>query len=705
MKLDNGRCNRRVRMVGVRRAVARLVGAPALVSTLTWSLTSLVSMLLVPIQLLGASNVAAAESGVRPTLPLLSAQTIDRVCPIGLASLRARVSTIEAQPPAHARDAKQVFKAWNDLQIALEDLQGPIEILNNVSPEPAIRANAEKCLVEINRFTTNLMQSAALYARFKAIKPQDAIEAKLRKDTLENFKDTGVALPAAKRRRMNIVLGRLDELKKQFSRTIRDNNTKVVFTSEEMQGLPDSYLSKAKRDAQGRYVLGFDYPSYNPFMEYADNAQARKRYQTAFANRGTPKNLETLKEAMTLRHEMAGLFGLPSYSDFVTRHKMAGTSQAVYRFLDDVSAAVEPIERRELDALRNFRASASGVSPAEAKIERWDLSYWQQKLKTQRYAIDQNTLRKYFPSDAVIPWIMQVSSTLYGIEFRQAEVPVWHPDVRYFDVVDGASKARIGGVYLDMFPREGKYGHAAVWPIRGASTLARRTPISVLVTNFDRTGLDGNELETLVHEFGHVLHGVLSHTRYLAQSGTSVERDFVEAPSQMYEEWARALEPLAMIANFCTTPCPRVDGELVQRLNAAHNFGRSIRYARQLLYARYDMDLHGSTLVDPLPLWERMESATLLGHTPDTQFPGQFDHLMNGYGAGYYGYMWSEVLALDMLSRYQGKLMNPVVGRRYRDTILSRGSEVKGADMVRAFLGREAGSKAFFDEISGQRLR
>jgi len=652
-----------------------------------------------------AATVAVAAVDARPTIPLLSADAIPGMCATGLTSLRARVSAIEAQPRARARDAGKVFKEWNDLQIALEDLQGPVEIFNNVSPEAAVRSNAEKCLVEINRFATDLLQSEKLYARFKAIKPCDAIETKLRKDALESFEDTGVALPLTKRRRMNALLGRLDELSKQFSRTIRDNNTKLVFAPEEVKGLPASYLSAAKRDEQGNYLLGFDYPSYNPFMEYADDAQARKRYQTAFANRGTPKNLETLKEAMALRHEMAGLFGLPSFADFVTRRKMAGTSEVVYKFLDEVSTAVKQVEGRELDELRDFRASATGLLPADARIQRWDISYWQQKLKAQRYAIDQNALRKYFPSDAVIPWIMQVSSTLYGIEFRQAEAPVWHPEVRYFDVYDTATKARIGGVYLDMFPREGKYGHAAVWPIRGSSTLAGRTPIAVMVTNFDRAGLDGGELETLVHEFGHVLHGVLSRTRYLSQSGTSVERDFVEAPSQMYEEWARALEPLAMISSFCTATCPTVDEALVKRLNAAHNYGRGIRYSRQLLYAGYDMNIHGRAIGEPLPMWERMEGATLLGHTPETQFPGQFDHLMNGYGAGYYGYMWSEVLALDMLSRYEGKLMNPAVGMHYRNTILSRGSEARGADMVRAFLGREAGSKAFFDEISGQRLR
>ena len=659
--------------------------------------------------LLGLALPGAAAtqpvSSVRPTIPLLAADAIPELCKSGLTNLRSQVGRLEALPAARAGDAAKVFMEWNQLQIALEDLQGPVEILNNVSPDPVVRNNAEACLVAITKFATDLLQSEKLYARFKAVKPRDAIETKLRKNVLESFEDTGVALPAAKRQRMNAILGRLDELAKEFARTVRDNNQKLTFTADELRGLPPAYLAAAKRDDKGNYLLGFDYPSYNPFMEYADDGAARKRYQIAFANRGSPKNLGTLKEAMDLRLEMAQLFGLPSYAHFAVRRKMARDPAAVYGFLEEVNVAVKRVEGRELDELRDYRMKISGASAADAKIERWDVGYWQQRLKAERYTIDQTALRKYFPTDAVIPWIMQVSSTLYGVEFKRAEVPVWHPDVQYYDVYDTASHERIAGIYMDMFPREGKFGHAAAWPTRGASTLAGRTPISTLVTNFDRVGLDSSELETLVHEFGHVLHGVLSRTRYVAQSGTSVEGDFVEAPSQMYEEWARSEEPLALIAGFCKPACPAVGADLVRRLNAAHNYGRGIRYSRQLLYAAYDMDIHGPTPGNPLPSWDRMEGATLLGHVPLTQFPGQFEHLMNGYGAGYYGYMWSEVMALDMLSRYGNKLMDPAVGMRYRKAILARGSEATGTEMVRDFLGRAPNSKAFFDEISGQRLR
>lgn len=652
---------------------------------------------------LSTAGVFAAEPE-RPLVPLLKAEEITPMCERGLADLRQRVTKLEKKPLPKSADAKQVFAEWNELQIAIENLIGPVEIWNNMSPDPKVRANSEACLVEVSKFGTDLFQSERLYKRFKTVKPGDAVERKVREDALENFEDTGVVLSPAKRARMKEILNKLELLSQEFARNLRDNNTRLTFTPDEVKGLPEAYLARARRDDKGNYLLGFEYPEYNPFMEYADNADARKRYQIAFANRGTPRNLELMKEALALRLEIAHLYKLPSFAHFAIRRRMALKPEAVNHFLDEVKGVVTAVEKKELEELRQYKAEKLGTPLAETKLERWDVAYWQRKLKLERYSVDQNELRKYFPTEASVDWAMKISGDLYGVEFKRVEVPVWHEDVRYYDVIDSDSGKRIGGIYLDLFPREGKYNHAAAFPIRSVSKVANRTPISVLVTNFNRTGLDGEELETLVHEFGHVLHGVLSSTRYVMQAGTSVERDFVEAPSQMYEEWARRKESLQMISSFCKEPCPTISDEMVTRLTAAHNYGRGIRYARQLLYASYDMALHRNTVGDPLQIWDKMESATPLGHVAGTQFPGQFGHLMGGYAAGYYGYMWSEVIALDMLSRYDGKLMNPEIGHQYRKAILSRGSEMKGNELVKAFLGRAPNNKAFFDEILGKRL-
>ena len=638
----------------------------------------------------------------RPLLPILAAGQVTAGCAANIADLKTRVAALEQLPAKAARDPKILFARWDELQIAQEDFRGPLDLIGEVSPDKAVRDAAEPCMVEFAKFGSELYQSKKLYRMFLAVKPVDRAGKKLRQDTLWAFEDTGVSLPEPTRLRAKAILTRLEELSQAFSRNVRDNDQRLVFTPDEVRGLPAGYLARAKRDDKGNYLLGYAYPEYIPFIENAEDAGARKRYQIAFTNRGTPQNLDYMQEAITLRRELAGLFGLPSYADYVDRRYMAGSPGAVHKFLEEVRVAVTKSEIAELAELAEFAAKSLGHPVV---LERSDVAYWQQKLKRERFNLDPNALRKYFPAEAAVAWMLELSGKQYGVEFQRVDVPVWHPEVQYYDIIDAETRERISGVYLDIYPRDGKFGHAAAWPVRGASTAIGRTPISVLVANFDRTGFDAAEMETLAHEFGHVLHGVLSKTRYAALAGTNVERDFVEAPSQMYEEWARAQETLALVAKFCKQPCPTVDAALAKTLTAAHNFGRGIRYARQLLYASFDMAIYSERPPPPLAEWARMEGATPLGYVAGTQFPGQFGHVMSGYGAGYYGYMWSEVLALDMLTAFGGKLVNPAAGRRFRDEVLSRGGERPGMEMVRRFLGREPDSRAFFAEIAGQRLQ
>ena len=650
------------------------------------------------------TSAADAADG-RPTLPLMSAEQITSGCASTIVALRQRVEALEQLRKDSAGDPKLLFAEWDALQIAQEDFQGPADLLGNVSPDKAVRDAVEPCKVEFSKFSSDLFQSEKLYRMFKAVTVDDPVDRKLKRDILWAFEDTGVSLPPAKRARMKAILTALEELSVEFSRNIRDNNQRLTFTPAELQGLPSEYLAKAKRDDKGNYLLGFAYPEYIPFMENADDPAARQRYQIAFHTRGTPKNLEILGKAIVLRKEMAGLFGLNSYADFIIRRRMAGSPKAVNKFLAEVRVAVTAGEKAEIEELRAFRAEATNQPLSATVVNRWDVSYWQNKLKRARFDLDPNELRKYFPADAAVAWILHVSGIQYGVEFQRAEVPLWHPDVQYYDVIDGKSKQRISGIYLDLYPRDGKYSHAAAAGVRNVSTAIGRTPYSVLMANLNRDGFDDYEMNTLTHEFGHVLHGVLSKTRYASQAGYNVEWDFAEAPSQMYEEWARSLDTLALVATFCKTPCPVVDAALVGKMTAMHNYGRSVGYAWQLLQAGFDMSLHSAKPQDPMATWIRMQTATPLGYVKGTQYPGTFGHLLGGYGAGYYGYMWSEVLALDMLSAFNGKLINPEVGARYLDKILSRGGERTAMEMVRDFLGREPNSQAFFAEIAGQRLK
>lgn len=638
-------------------------------------------------------------AATRPQIPLWDAKAIAAACTRTLAGASKQVDALER--PARAA-ARATFKAWDHLQILLEDTRGPVELMANVSPDPATRAAAEACQLKFTAFGTDLYQNEKLYARILRTEPADDIDRKLRRDITEAFEDTGVALPAGKRTRMKAILQRLEELRQAFDRNVRDNKTRLTFKPEETKGLPASYLEKARRDNQGNYLLGFEYPEYEPFMLNAEDEEARRRYYVAFNDRGTPQNLTLLGEASRLRLEIAHLYGLPSYAHFVTRRRMVGSPETVHRFLDQVKAKVREAERKEFDELRALKARRLGKTVQEVRLNRWDLTYYQEQLKKARYSIDQEGLRAYFPTDATVAWVLALSGKLYGVKFEAANPPLWHPSVRYYNVIDSATGKFLSGVYLDLFPREGKYSHAAAFGVRSVSVAARRTPISVLVANFNRKGLDYREVETLLHEFGHILHGVLSRTRYASQGGTNVDLDFVEAPSQMYEEWARRKESLQLIRQFCAD-CPVVDAALVERLREARLYGVGIRYARQHLYASYDLALTGERDLDPMQTWIQMEGDTPAGYVPGTQFPGTFTHLLGGYAAGYYGYLWSEVLALDMLSVFGDNLMNPAAGRRFRQLVLAQGGQKRASQLVHDFLGRDPSPEAFFAEITGQR--
>ncbi|MGE0357638.1 MAG: M3 family metallopeptidase [Burkholderiales bacterium] len=637
----------------------------------------------------------AAPPG-RPLIGTYDAATVTRLCDEGIARAKEALAAMEAR-----KGGAGFFDEWNRLQIRIEDVVNPIYLMGSVHPDKTVRDAADPCLTRYTTLSTEIFQSEKLFARVKAARTANARQAKLRKDLVEGFEDTGVALPPDKRARAKEIFDRLELLRQEYDQRIRDDPAKVTVTPAEMEGMPEAYVKAQKKDGEGNFVLGLDYPAYAPFLAGARSEAARKRYYTAKLREGGEENLARLDEIFRLRKELAGLYGLPSFAHYSLRRKMAGTPGAVEKFLAEVKSAVRSVEARELDELRAAKAAEEGKDAAATAFGRWDLFYWQERVRKARFAVDQEEMRRYFPTDKAVAFTLLLSETLYGVKFTERKVPVWHPEVRYFDVTDAASGAFLSGFYLDLFPREGKYNHAAAFPVRGASLVAKRTPVSVLVTNFNRTGLDPEEMETLLHEFGHVLHGVLSRTDYVTHAGTSTPGDFVEAPSQMFEEWVRREQPLALMAKVCPG-CPRLGKEGIERLAAARRFGKGILYARQWLYAAFDMAL--STEPQPaMAAWKRLEAGTPLGFVEGTYFPASFSHIASNYAAGYYGYMWSQAIALDMLSAFSKDLLDAKVGRRYREAILSQGGQREPADMVRKFLGREPSSDAFFAEITGRR--
>jgi thimet oligopeptidase len=648
---------------------------------------------------LAAALAGCATVGPAPPTPyrlaMLDAPAIARECDAGIARARAAIDAMAAKPAPEG-----MLDEWNRMFIDMDAASNYVGLFAAVHPDKAIRAAAEACEQKFVALNTELNQNERLFARLKAFRPADASQAKLRRDLLHGFEDSGVALPPDKRARAKALVERIEEERVAFERNVRDDPTKVAFTPAEMEGLPEAYLKARKPDASGNYVLGLDYPSYGPFMSNAKSGAARERYYRARSRQGGEKNLEHLHRQFVLRQELAALHGLPSYAHYSLRRKMAATPEAVNRFLGEVRAAVQRGEKEELDVLRLAKAQELGTDPAATTVHPWDTSYYSEKVRRARYDVNQEEMRAYFPADKSVLFALRLAERLYGVAFREGKADAWHPDVRYFEMRDAASGRYIANLYVDLFPRDGKRPGAFAGAMRTASRLEGTTTTAVLVANFERRGFTPRELAVLLHELGHALNAMLSEVDHAPQVWSTVKWDFVEAPSQMFEEWARREQTLAVFAEVCAE-CPRLSAAEVKRLEEARRFGQASIYGRQWLLAAFDMELSMRPRA-PLEAWRALESTTPLGHVEGTLFPSSFRHIAGGYAAGYYGYMWSQVIARDLLTPFGNDLLDPKVGARYRDTILGAGVRAEEADMVRAFLGRDPTPDAFFAEITGK---
>jgi thimet oligopeptidase len=651
--------------------------------------------LIVGVSLWAVATVAAAASLPGPAFPSFAVPAaLEATCTRDLAVAQGAVKRLERR----AVD-RGWLAAYDDLNARVEDLASPVFLLSNVHPDKPMREAAEACELRWQDFFNRLGQNEVLYQAARRTKPRDAIDRELRKTTLEAFEDAGVSLPPLQRARARAIKDQLDKLSQAFDRNIRDENTKLAFTESELKGVPEAVWKTAQRDDQGRVLLGLDYPSSIPVLQGAIDAGARERMWRARQNEGGAANLKLLAELSQLRREYAQLFGYPSFADFTLRRRMAGSVPNVKRFLGEVQQAVGEREQRELDELREAKARDLGQPRAQVTLYRWDVAYYTERVKRERYSVDQEAFRPYFPPRESLAFVMRVAEMTMGVRYEPVPAKLWHADALAFRAVDVASGRPLATLYVDPYPRDGKYGHAAVWPIRSASVRLQRAPQAALVVNFDRNGLSLEEVQTLLHEFGHALHNNLSAARHSTQGGGALP-DFVEAPSQMLEPWVFEPKVVAVMREVCPA-CKPVPDALLAQAKIAERYGKGALYARQRLFASFDLELHGPGAPEPMALWQQLESATILGHVKGTMFPAGFSHVAtNGnYTAGYYGYLWSEVVAADLRTAFEANPLDPKVGRRYRDAILARGSEKPPQDLVRDFLGRESNSKAFFEDL------
>jgi thimet oligopeptidase len=618
---------------------------------------------------------------------------VAQACTDGLEGAKQRVKTLEKRKPG-----LDWLKGWDDLYAWQEDRSSALIFLKNVSPNAEIRTAAEACELRWADFQSSLGLDEGVYQLGKKSLPllKDAIDRRAVQVALEAFEDSGVALPADKRPRAKELSDKLTELSQAFNKAIRDGHVRVPFTEAELKGVPETVWKDKPRDADGKVSLGIDYPTYFAVLQLADDAAARERIWRAKLGEGGADNLKVLAQIEKLRLEYAKLFGYASFADFQLRRRMVENTARLAKFLDDVHGAVADEEKHDIAELREAKARQLGKAVDAVKVERWDALYYNERLRRERFAVDDEAFRPYFPAQESLRFVMRIAEKLFSVRYERVEGNWWAPDVQAYAVVDPATNRKIAMLWVDLFPREGKFNHAAVWPLRTGSAGTGRTPQAALVVNMNRKGLSLPELETLLHEFGHAVHQDLSATRWASDGGINVEQDFAEAPSQMLEDWVYDKKVLKLFQEVCPG-CKPVPDELVDKARAARDFGQGLQVARQHLYASYDLALHGPAAPDPMETWARMEGATPLGYVPGTMFPAGFAHIASGYGAGYYSYLWSLVVAMDMRTAFAGDRLDPKVGARYRADILAQGGQKPPQQLVHDFLGRDLSTQAFFD--------
>lgn len=601
---------------------------------------------------------------------------------------RARVAELKEG----GRDAATTLGLWNDVSLALSNAFAVASLLSNVHPDESVRSRGEKGEQDAHKLLTEIGLDRELFDVLDAVDATELDDGGRRvlSLSLRDFRRAGVDQDESVRERLRRLAERQTEVAQEFSKNIRDDVRSVSLDPAQLDGLPQDFLDAHQPGEDGKVVVTTDYPDYVPYMTFGGDRAARAALVHAFQNRAWPQNDSLLRELLELRREHATLLGYADWPSYDAEVKMIGKGSAIPEFVDRIAEVSEQAGRRDyatvLERLQQDHAEATEVSSI-------DKLFYSEVLRRERYDVDAQQVRTYFDFAKVRAGLLDVTGRLFGIEY--VEVPdlvTWHEDVASYDVLrDGEL---LGRIHLDLHPRKGKYGHAAQFDLV-PGIKGRQLAEGVLVCNFSRNLMEHDHVVTLFHEFGHLVHHVLAGGHPWARfSGVATEWDFVEAPSQMLEHWAWDADVLQSFAtNAEGEPIPR---ELVDKMRAANEFGKGLYARTQMFYAALSYRLH-QDVPDDLTATVRDLQAKydVFAYVPDTHFHASFGHL-EGYGSGYYTYMWSLVIAKDLFSAFdEHDLFDTEVSHRYRDRILAAGGSKDAADLVEDFLGRPYGFDAF----------
>ncbi|KAF9454736.1 zincin [Macrolepiota fuliginosa MF-IS2] len=519
---------------------------------------------------------------------------------------------------------------------------------------------------------------------------------------------------------------KLTELKKElskscldFSKNFNEENGVVTFTIEELKGVPKDVVSGYAKRTEGSgdvYDVTFKTPDIFPLFKYAENPTTRQRALEGYESR-LSNNVQLLDRIIELRRQIGGILGYDTWADYITEVKMVKSGKGIKEFLDDLETKLRPVglkEREVLLAMKKKEHEEKGF-PFDGNFYIWDYRYYDRKYIEEKLDLDDSLVKEYFPVSVVVPTILKIYQDMLSVKFIEIETSTWHPEVQKFAVWEKDAKDESGFVgycFLDLFPRASKYSHAAVWPLRpGYQTKSgkRSYPTTAMVANLAKPTPDKpalmrhDDVVTFFHEMGHVFHGLLSQTKFARFHGTSVARDFVEAPSQMLENWCWEPKVLEIMSSHYEKNEP-LGKELIEKIVKSRYVNVGLFYLRQLFFAKFDYKVHTDKEgADYTKLWNELrEEVSLVKYKFPAPGQGTFGHITGGYDAGYYGYTYSLVFASDMYATvFKADPLDPGRGDRYRKEILLPGGGREELDSLKAFLGRPPNSDAFLKELFG----
>jgi thimet oligopeptidase len=579
-----------------------------------------------------------------------------------------------------------------------------------VGSTPEVRNASMKCSSDESAFFTALSASPALYSQVAAAQrsgtARSAADRKLTEMWLDTFKRSGAGLNATRRTEFVKLSNELTQLQNDFQRNLSEDKTTIQITQAQAQSLPADFVAGLTKSAGG-YTVPVNESTAISFLQNERDPDARKTYLIAYNNRAAATNTGLLEQAIAVRDRLAHLLGYQTWAAYQLSDRMAKSPERVMKFLDSLDATLLPKARQELAVLAQLKAKDTG-NP-NARIEPWDYAYYDNMLRKTQYAVDENQVRQYFPVQHTIDAVLNIYHTLLGVDFKQVTpADAWNPDVLEYAVSDSKTGRFLGTTYFDLYPRAGKFEHFANFPVMPQREVngALRPPIAAIVGNWPKPApghpalLSHDDVVTFFHEFGHNMAALLATAPYESLSNGFVE-DFIEAPSQMLENFVWQPSVLKQISSNWKTGQPLPD-DLIAAMVRARYVDHAYATTQQIKYAVVDMTYHTSgPHVDTTAVWNNVsEELTPMPTLAGTRPQASFGHLMGGYDAGYYGYLWSQVYAQDLFTAFQqGGLENPEVGMRYRDDILEPARTYDPDVEVRRFLGRPMNPDAFYAQF------